>query len=220
MGGVRNDCTIKGKCRIYLKNSVFQTKEKVSKMKILNKKYLIDISRRIKKGTIQGIRFFFIMLILESVIEHFFFWGVSSMPGDEYINWLFIFALVFYLYHYMTTIKWGKTTNSININLRNKKHLYTLQFYLSDIIIPYFLYICTFFISNFITDYPHDLIIFVFLYPFYGLFVWLSMFFCKMALRKHPKIIKVISKAINITIIFIISLMLIWAGICFYDNFA
>lgn len=75
MGGVRNDCTIKGKCHIYLKNSVFQTKEKVSKMKILNKKYLIDISRRIKKGTIQGIRFFFIMLILESVIEHFFFGG-------------------------------------------------------------------------------------------------------------------------------------------------
>ena len=82
MGGVRNDCTIKGKCHIYLKNSVFQTKEKVSKMKILNKKYLIDISRRIKKGTIQGIRFFFIMLILESVIEHFFFWG-GYLPCQE-----------------------------------------------------------------------------------------------------------------------------------------
>lgn len=51
-------------------------------MKILNKKYLIDISRRIKKGTIQGIRFFFIMLILESVIEHFFFWG-GYLPCQE-----------------------------------------------------------------------------------------------------------------------------------------
>lgn len=177
---------------------------------------------KIKKGTIKGLRFFFIMLIFECAIETFFiFSGAYLGHGDtsEYINWLFIFALFFYLFHYVVNIKFGKTIVSINIDLRNKIYI-TLEFFLSDIIIPYFLYIGTFYISNLITDHKSDLVIFVFLYPLYGLFVWLSMFFCKMALRKYPKIIKIISKAINITIIFIISLMLIWAGICFYDNFA
>ena len=59
------------------------------------------------KGTLQGVRFFFIMFFLEIAIEDFFiFSGVNLGHGDqsEYVNWLFIFALTFYLYHYMINV--------------------------------------------------------------------------------------------------------------------
>lgn len=172
---------------------------------------------KIKKGTIKGLRFFFIMLILEYAIETFFiFLGAYLGHGDrsEYINWLFIFALFFYLFHYVVNIKFGKTIVSINMDLRNK--IYNVGFFLSDIIIPYFLYIGTFYISNLITDHKSDLVIFVFLYPLYGLFVWIIMFFIKMALRKYPKIIKAIRKIIDFAIISIISIMVICLCISLY----
>lgn len=165
------------------------------------------------KGTLQGVRFFFIMFFFEIAIEGFFiFSGVNLGHGDqsEYVNWLFIFALTFYLYHYMITIKWGKTINSINIDLRNRNYIYNLEFYLSDVIIPYFLYIGAFYISTFITgNYNSELTIFVFLYPLYGLFVRLLMLFAKIALGKHPKLITVINKIINASIIVVISILFI-----------
>ena len=152
------------------------------------------------------------MLILECAIETFFiFSGAYLGHGDtsKYINWLFIFALFFYLFHYVFTTKWGKTMILINMKWRNKKTYITLEFYLSDIIIPYFLYIGTFYISTLFTNHRSDLVIFVFLYPLYGLFVWLIIFFLKTALCKHPKVIKTIRKIIDFTIIGIISIMFI-----------
>lgn len=174
-----------------------------------------SIIKRLRKGTIQGIRFFFIMLVLEYVIEKFFNLSGASLghvDTSEYVIWLLIFALTFYLSHYMITIKWGKTINSISIYLRNKKHIYNIEFYLSDIIIAYFLYICTFYVSTFITNnYKPDLVIFVFLYPLYGLCVWLSMFLAKIVLANYPKIINAISKAINIAItVFILILSVVF----------
>ena len=166
---------------------------------------------KIKKGTIKGLRFFFIMLIFEYAIETLFIFSgayLGHVDRSEYVNWLFIFALFFYLFHYVVNIKFGKTIVSINIDLRNKIYI-TLEFFLSDIIIPYFLYIGTFYISNLITDHKSDLVIFVFLYPLYGLFVWLIMFFLKTALCKYPKVIKTIRKIIDFTIIGIISIMFI-----------
>ena len=110
----------------------------------------------------------------------------------------------------MITIKWGKTINSINIDLRNRNYIYNLEFYLSDVIIPYFLYIGAFYISTFITgNYNSELTIFVFLYPLYGLFVRLLMLFAKIALGKHPKLITVINKIINASIIVVISILFI-----------
>jgi len=94
------------------------------------------------------------------------------------------------------------------MDLRNKIYI-TLEIFLSDIIIPYFLYIGTFYISNLITDHRSDLVIFVFLYPLCGLFVWLIMFFLKTALCKYPKVIKAIRKIIDFAIISIISIMFI-----------
>ena len=115
----------------------------------------------------------------------------------------------------MVNIKFGKTIVSINMDLRNNIYI-TLEFFLSDIIIPYFLYIGTFYISNLITDHKSDLVIFVFLYPLYGLFVWFIMFFIKMALHKYPKIIKAIRKIIDFAIISIISIMVISLCISLY----
>ena len=104
------------------------------------------------------------------------------------------------------------------MNLRNKKTYITLEFYLCDIIIPYFLYIGTFYISSLITNHRPDLVIFVFLYPLYGLFVWLIMFFLKTALCKYPKVIKAIRKIIDFAIIGIISIMVISFCIYLYYN--
>ena len=180
-------------------------------IKMINSTYSINLLQKLKKGTIKGLRFFFIMLILEYAIETFFIFSgayLGHVDRSEYINWLFIFALFFYLFHYMVNIKFGKTIVSINMDLRNKIYI-TLEFFLSDIIIPYFLYIGTFYISNLITDHRSDLVIFVFLYPLYGLFVWLIMFFLKTALCKYPKVIKAIRKIIDFAIISIISIMFI-----------
>ena len=63
------------------------------------------------------------MLILEYAIETFFIFSgayLGHVDRSEYINWLFIFALFFYLFHYMVNIKFGKTIVSINMDLRNK----------------------------------------------------------------------------------------------------
>ena len=181
-------------------------------IKMINSTYSINLLQRLKKGKIKVLRFFFIMLILEYAIETFFIFSgayLGHVDRSEYINWLFIFALFFYLFHYMVNIKFGKTIVSINMDLRNKIYI-TLEIFLSDIIIPYFLYIGTFYISNLIiTDHRSDLVIFVFLYPLYGLFVWLIMFFLKTALCKYPKVIKAIRKIIDFAIISIISIMFI-----------